>query len=119
VAYPCRQQHGGVIRRAAPTCVGFLQGANIEPINHFNNKPGKVVFREPFIDRGGKQVAGLAVNVTRDLCLGCHADGNGLGPPSPVNTAPLNLQPDFFHRFFHQRRLAFDAQFQMAALGAN
>ena len=45
-----RQQHGGVIRRTAPTRVGFLQRTDIEPINHLNNKPRKVVFRQPFID---------------------------------------------------------------------
>lgn len=51
-----------MIRRAAPTRVGFLQGADIESIRYFDNKPGKVVFRQPFIHRGRKQVAGLAIN---------------------------------------------------------
>jgi hypothetical protein len=51
-----------VVRRAAPTRVGFLLGADIEPINDLDNKPGKVIFRQPFIDRGWKKVAGLAVN---------------------------------------------------------
>lgn len=57
-----RQQYRGVIRRAAPTRVGFLQGTDIESILYLDNKLGEVVLREPFIDRGRRQVAGLAAN---------------------------------------------------------
>jgi hypothetical protein len=35
-----RQQHRGVIRRAASTRIGFLQGADVETLDDFDNKPG-------------------------------------------------------------------------------
>lgn len=61
-----------MIRRAAPTCVGLLQGTDIELINYLDNKPGKVVFRELLVDRGRKQVAGLAVNGVEAAHFSAH-----------------------------------------------
>jgi hypothetical protein len=44
------QKHRGVIRRAAPPGVGFLQCAQVQPVNHLDNEPCQVAFRKPVID---------------------------------------------------------------------
>jgi hypothetical protein len=42
--------------------IGFLQGADVQTLNDFDNKPGQGVFRQPFDNGRRKQVPRMTVN---------------------------------------------------------
>jgi hypothetical protein len=48
-----RQELRGVLGRAASSCAGLLQTTYIQSIDHFDDEPRQMIFREPVFYRGG------------------------------------------------------------------